>query len=159
MRACWRWLVGLPPLRNPGQRLAEHYEWINSKTDLADGADVEVASTFASSLKAQPAAYRFGAVLLPPLMLVLGGGFGGILGALLSASPPLHTGPHRYILVLFKQLKPGQLSGYTQRRREKWPLKQFMEDNLNALMPVAATFFRAQTAEDEPKSPGYKSEL
>ena len=62
--------------------------------------------------------------------------------------------------MLFKQLKPGQLSGYTQRRREKWPLKQFMEDNLNALMPVAATFFRAQTtAEDDPKSPGYKSEL
>ena len=24
MRTCWRWLVGLPPLRNPGQRLAEH---------------------------------------------------------------------------------------------------------------------------------------
>ncbi len=76
-----------------------------------------------------------------------------------APTPPLHTGPHRYILVLFKQLKPGQLSGYTQRRREKWPLKQFMEDNLNALMPVAATFFRAQTAEDDPKSPGYKSEL
>jgi hypothetical protein len=34
MRSAWRQLWGLPPLRNPSQRLADHFQWIN-----ADDAD------------------------------------------------------------------------------------------------------------------------
>ena len=57
MRTCWRWLVGLPPLRNPGQRLAEHYEWINSKAGgaaVAADDDAELATMTASSLSSPP---------------------------------------------------------------------------------------------------------
>ena len=47
--------------------------------------------TFASSLKRQPRARRFLAVLLPPCLLIAGGGLGGLLGSLVAASPPAHS--------------------------------------------------------------------
>ena len=39
LRSHWRWLVGLPPLRNPGRRLADHYAWIhdNGSDDSSHG--------------------------------------------------------------------------------------------------------------------------
>ena len=33
MRSSWRWLLGMPPLQNPGERLLEHYTWIQAERE------------------------------------------------------------------------------------------------------------------------------
>ena len=48
--------------------------------------------TFAVSLRKQPCSRSTLAILLPPLLLLLGGAVGDALGAALTDSPPLHTG-------------------------------------------------------------------
>lgn len=48
--------------------------------------------TFAVSLRKQPWSRSTLAILLPPLLLLLGGAVGDALGAALTDSPPLHTG-------------------------------------------------------------------
>ena len=48
--------------------------------------------TYASTLRTQRRATRILAVHAPPLLLVVGGVIGGVLGQLLSTSPPLHVG-------------------------------------------------------------------
>ena len=36
MRSSWRWLLGMPPLQNPGERLLEHYTWIQAERSDGD---------------------------------------------------------------------------------------------------------------------------
>ena len=62
--------------------------------------------------------------------------------------PPETGGTHRYIFLLFRQLKPGTLSGYVAGPmfRRKWDVAGFLRDNAGALEPVACNFFYA-TAE------------
>ena len=48
--------------------------------------------TFASTLRKQSQTARVRAILVPPLLLLLGGVCGGFIAALLASSPPLHTG-------------------------------------------------------------------
>ena len=48
--------------------------------------------TFASSLRKQPLHRRGLAVMLPPFLLICGAALGGLLGEVLAASQPLHTG-------------------------------------------------------------------
>jgi hypothetical protein len=42
VRSSWRWLLGLAPLRTPGQRLADHYEWIHHGGDTSTDSDVPI---------------------------------------------------------------------------------------------------------------------
>jgi len=66
--------------------------------------------------------------------------------------PPVpKSGKHRYIVVLFEQLKPGVLSPY-MKGREQWDLKGFSESNKEAMRPVSYNFFTVDAdlrAEDE----------
>ena len=36
VRSSWRWLLGMPPLQDPGVRLADHYSWIHAEADETD---------------------------------------------------------------------------------------------------------------------------
>lgn len=66
--------------------------------------------------------------------------------------PPVpRSGKHRYIVVLFEQLKPGVLSPY-MKGREQWDLEGFSESNKEAMRPVSYNFFTVDAdlrAEDE----------
>ena len=48
--------------------------------------------TYASALTKQPLCWRLVGILVPPVLLILGGVTGDALGALVSDYPPLHTG-------------------------------------------------------------------
>lgn len=55
--------------------------------------------------------------------------------------PPLpKSGKHRYILVLFQQVKPGELLGF-MGKRDGWDFEGFMKANKEALRPVSYNFF------------------
>ena len=62
LRSAWRQIWGLPPLRNPGQRLADHFEWINRRDDngasprLISGTDEEAATPVRPPRSASPTA-------------------------------------------------------------------------------------------------------
>ena len=80
MRSTWRWLIGLPPLRDPGRRLADHYGRIH--TELAGDAG---PPTPASGGQAQ-------AVGLPATP-VLSAGHLGLMSANRGATPDHGASP------------------------------------------------------------------
>ena len=81
MRSTWRWLIGLPPLRDPGRRLADHYSWIHSERAAAAGSapTTTVVNGVASGGQAQAVGR--------PATPVLSAGHLGLLSANRGASP------------------------------------------------------------------------
>ena len=55
--------------------------------------------------------------------------------------PSPGRGRHRYIVILFQQVKPGNLAGFMGARREGWDFEGFMNANREALKPISYNYF------------------
>ena len=74
-------------------------------------------------------------------------------------APAPRSGRHRYIFVLFEQLRPGDIGSFLGRGRDGFDVKGFIRANKEALRPVAINFFYANsTLSDDPLEEDYDSE-
>jgi hypothetical protein len=54
----WRWLFGMPPLLDPGQRLADHYTWIQAERERQPGAATQGHAALENGQQAEAPAPR-----------------------------------------------------------------------------------------------------
>jgi hypothetical protein len=57
------------------------------------------------------------------------------------APPSPGRGRHRYIVILFQQVKPGNLNGFMGPKRAEWDFEGFMNANREALKPISYNYF------------------